>query len=202
MRDEGIEIEVSAADRARLPEAIVADRNSPQKHVWRALDHLWRPAKAAAPAAVHAPGGRVEASACGAGRQRFIAEGVDGVLRDKTRPSRIAPLPKAAVERALTDATLEETPPEGVTHWTAAGRWPRPAGSASARCERIWRAARAASPIRSASFKLLDRSQLCRQGRRHRRARIVDPTAPCRGAVGSTRKAKSRPSTAPSRVCP
>ena len=31
----GIEIEVTAADRARL-EAIVADRNSPQKHVWRA----------------------------------------------------------------------------------------------------------------------------------------------------------------------
>jgi hypothetical protein len=30
-----IEIEVSAADRARL-EAIVADRNSPQKHLWRA----------------------------------------------------------------------------------------------------------------------------------------------------------------------
>src|SRR5918998_1076187 len=32
---EGIEVEVSAADRARL-EAVVADRNSPQKHVWRA----------------------------------------------------------------------------------------------------------------------------------------------------------------------
>ena len=32
---EGITVEVSAADRARL-EAIVADRNSPQKHVWRA----------------------------------------------------------------------------------------------------------------------------------------------------------------------
>jgi hypothetical protein len=31
----GIEIEVSAADRARL-EAVVADRNSPQKHVRRA----------------------------------------------------------------------------------------------------------------------------------------------------------------------
>jgi hypothetical protein len=31
----GIEIDVTAADRARL-EAIVADRNSPQKHVWRA----------------------------------------------------------------------------------------------------------------------------------------------------------------------
>ena len=32
---EGITIEVSAADRARL-EAVVADRNSSQKHVWRA----------------------------------------------------------------------------------------------------------------------------------------------------------------------
>ena len=32
---EGISIEVSAADRDRL-ERIVADRNSPQKHVWRA----------------------------------------------------------------------------------------------------------------------------------------------------------------------
>jgi hypothetical protein len=32
---QGITIEVSAADRARL-EAVVADRNSPQKHVWLA----------------------------------------------------------------------------------------------------------------------------------------------------------------------
>ncbi len=32
---EGIIVEVSATDRARL-EAVVADRNSPQKHVWRA----------------------------------------------------------------------------------------------------------------------------------------------------------------------
>lgn len=31
----GIIVTVSAADRVRL-EAIVADRNSPQKHVWRA----------------------------------------------------------------------------------------------------------------------------------------------------------------------
>ena len=31
----GIVVKVTAADRDRL-EAIVADRNSPQKHVWRA----------------------------------------------------------------------------------------------------------------------------------------------------------------------
>jgi hypothetical protein len=33
----GIVVEVTAAERDRL-EAIVADRNSPQKHVWRADD--------------------------------------------------------------------------------------------------------------------------------------------------------------------
>ncbi len=32
---EGIKVEVSAADRARL-EAVAADRNSRQKHAWRA----------------------------------------------------------------------------------------------------------------------------------------------------------------------
>lgn len=32
---QGIVVEISAADRARL-EAVVADRNSRQKHVWRA----------------------------------------------------------------------------------------------------------------------------------------------------------------------
>src|SRR5215813_8808973 len=32
---EGISIEVSASDRERLA-AVMADRNSPQKHVWRA----------------------------------------------------------------------------------------------------------------------------------------------------------------------
>jgi hypothetical protein len=31
----GIVVEVTAADRARL-EAVVTDRNGPQKHVWRA----------------------------------------------------------------------------------------------------------------------------------------------------------------------
>jgi len=32
---EAIEVEVSAANRAR-PEPVVAERNSPRKHVWRA----------------------------------------------------------------------------------------------------------------------------------------------------------------------
>jgi len=37
-----IVVNVSAADRARL-DAIVADRNTPQKHVWRArIICMWR----------------------------------------------------------------------------------------------------------------------------------------------------------------
>ena len=39
---EGITVEVSAADRTRL-EAIVADRNSRQKHAWRAAIVLVAP---------------------------------------------------------------------------------------------------------------------------------------------------------------
>jgi len=39
---EGVTVEVNAADRARL-EAIVADRNSRQKHVWRARIVLPKP---------------------------------------------------------------------------------------------------------------------------------------------------------------
>ena len=41
----GVVVEVTGADRARL-EALVADRTSPQKHVWRArivlLTAVWR----------------------------------------------------------------------------------------------------------------------------------------------------------------
>jgi transposase len=111
----GIEIEVSAADRARL-EAIVADRNSPQKHVWRARIIL-ATGEGCGTAAIMRRAG-VSKPCVWRWQERFMAEGMDGLLRDQTRPSRIAPLPKAAVERVVT-RTLEEAPPEGVTHWTA-----------------------------------------------------------------------------------
>jgi hypothetical protein len=99
----GIEIEVSAADRARL-EAIVADRNSPQKHVWRARIILATGEGCGTVAAMRRAG--VSKPCVWRWQERFMAEGVDGLLRDKTRPSRIAPLPKAAVEGVVT-RTLE-----------------------------------------------------------------------------------------------
>lgn len=47
-----------------------------------------------------------------------MAEGVDGLLRDKTRPSRIPPLGADVAERVVA-LTLAD-PPAETTHWTAA----------------------------------------------------------------------------------
>ena len=51
-------------------------------------------------------------------QERYMAAGVDGLLRDKTRPSRIAPL-KSAVIDSVVSLTLT-MPPGETTHWTAA----------------------------------------------------------------------------------
>ena len=113
---EGIIVEVSATDRNRL-EAVVADRNSPQKHVWRSRIVL-----------LTAGGlGTVEImrqtskskTAVWRWQERFMAEGVDGLLRDKTRSSRIPPLADEITERVVT-RTITTDPPGEVTHWTAA----------------------------------------------------------------------------------
>lgn len=50
-------------------------------------------------------------------QQRYIEAGVDGLLRDKTRPSRI---PKLSDEKvaAVVRLTLEQDPPADATHWT------------------------------------------------------------------------------------
>ena len=50
-------------------------------------------------------------------QERFMQEGVDGLLRDKTRPSRIPPLGPEVADRVVA-LTLSE-PPTETTHWTA-----------------------------------------------------------------------------------
>src|SRR4029453_3738569 len=94
----GITIEVSATDRARL-EAIVADRNTPQKHVWRAGIIL----ATAEGLGTNAIMPRAGASKGCVGRWRagFAAGGVAGLLRDKTPPPGTPPLPNATVERVV-----------------------------------------------------------------------------------------------------
>jgi hypothetical protein len=84
---------------ARL-EAIVADRNSPQKQVWRARIIL-ATADGCGTAAVMCRAG-VSKRCVWRWQERFMTEGVDGLLRDKTRPARIPPLPQPVVEAVVT----------------------------------------------------------------------------------------------------
>ena len=51
-------------------------------------------------------------------QERFAEEGFEGLLRDKTRPSRIPPLGAEVAERVVA-LTLAD-PPAETTHWTAA----------------------------------------------------------------------------------
>ena len=85
----GISVEVSAADRARL-EAVVADRNSPQKHVWRARIVLLTADGLGTVEIMRRTG--TSKAAVWRWQERFMEAGVAGLLRDKTRPSRIPPL--------------------------------------------------------------------------------------------------------------
>jgi transposase len=69
-------------------------------------------------------------------QERFIEEGVDGLLRDKTRPSRIPPLGAEAAERVVA-LTLGE-PPGETTHWTGV-LMAKAAGLSVSSVQPIWR---------------------------------------------------------------
>src|SRR5215218_9145301 len=110
---EGITVEVSAADRARL-RAIAADRNSPQKHAWRAAIIL-ATAEGCGTAEIMRRAG-VSKPCVWRWQARFMAEGVAGLPRDKTRPPGTPPLPSATVERVV--ELTRRAPPGEVTHRT------------------------------------------------------------------------------------
>ena len=190
---EGIEVEVTPADRARL-EVIVADRNSPQKHVWRARIIL-ASAEGCGTAEVMRRAG-VSKPCVWRWQERFMTDGVDGLLRDKTRPARIPPLPKAVIERVVT-RTLQEPPPDGVTHWTAPAL-AAASGLSVSSVQRMWRA-HGLRPHQVRSFKLSTDPNFRHQGRGHRRA--VRRSAGARRGAVDRRKARSRRSTAPNRAC-
>jgi len=143
----GIIVDVSAADRDRL-EAIVADRNSPQKHVWRAQIVLLSAACIGTNAIMRETG--KSKTAVWRWQERFMEDGVDGLLRDKTRPSRIPPLASEVAERVV--ALTQADPPGETTHWTAAAMAAQTGISVSS-VQRIWRA-HGLQPHRVRQFKL------------------------------------------------
>jgi transposase len=143
----GISIVVSPSDRLRL-EAVIRDRNAPQKHVWRCRIVLLTADGAGATAIMREAG--VSKPAVWRWQERFMREGVDGLLRDKTRPSRVPRLGAEATERVVA-LTLKD-PPDETTHWTAA-MMARRTGISESSVRRIWRA-HGLQPHRVRQFKL------------------------------------------------
>jgi len=143
----GITIDVKPEDRERLL-AVLANRNSPQKHVWRARIVLLT-AEGHGTAAIMRQAG-VAKTAVWRWQERFMEAGTDGLLRDKTRPSRIAPLPPAVAERVV--ALTLGAPPGETTRWTAPAMAAEVGISVSS-VQRIWRA-HGLQPHRLRQFKL------------------------------------------------
>jgi transposase len=143
----GIVVNVTAGGRKRLA-AIVADRNSPQKHVWRARIVLLT-ADGLGTAEIMRQTGKSK-SVVWRWQERFMQAGVDGLLRDKTRPSRKPPLARAVIERVI---ELTAAAPSGeTTHWTGAAM-AKAVGISVRSVQRIW-CAHGLKPNRVRQFKL------------------------------------------------
>ena len=106
---------MSATDRSQL-DAIVADRNSPQKHVWRVQTVLLT-ANGCGTAEIMRRAGTSK-TAVWRWQERFMTDRVAGLLRDKTRPLGIPPLEAEVAPRVV--AATQADPPGETTLWTAA----------------------------------------------------------------------------------
>ena len=111
----GITITLEASDRRRL-EAVVRDRNAPQKHVWRAKIILFS-ADGVGTVEIMRRTGTAKTSVW-RWQERFMQEGVTGLLRDNTRPARVKPLAQEVIDHVVALTTAE--PPHEATHRTSA----------------------------------------------------------------------------------
>ena len=83
-------------------------------------------------------------------QEPFMHEGVNGLLRDKSRPPGKAPIPPGRVAEIV--RLTQETPPHEATHWTVRAM-AKVAGIAASTVQEIWKA-HGLSPHRWRSFKL------------------------------------------------
>ena len=143
----GVTVQLNLTDRKRL-QAIIDGRNSPLKHVWRAMIVVGTADGLGTTAIMRAAG--VSKTAVWRCQERFMSEGVDGLLRDKTHPARLPKIADATTQRAVT-MTLSSPPGES-THWT--GRMmAKVAGISLASVQRIWKT-HGLAPHRIKTFKL------------------------------------------------
>ena len=143
----GVEVRLGPGDRNRL-EAVVGSGNSPQKHVWRARIVLLS-ADGVGTMEIQRQTGKGKPTIW-RWQARFMAEGVDGLLHEATRPAGKPALSAAMIERVV-EMTLGE-PPGETTHWTGRAM-AKAAGISHRSVQRIW-AAHGLKPHRVKTFKL------------------------------------------------
>jgi transposase len=143
----GIMFTLSASDRKRL-KAIIADPKSPQKHVWRARIVLLS-GDGAGTNAIMAKTGKSK-TCVWRWQERFMTEGIAGLLTDKSRPPGIAPTAPDKVAEIV--RLTHEPPPNEATHWTLRAM-AKIAGVAPSTVQAIWKA-HGLAPHRWRTFKL------------------------------------------------
>jgi transposase len=139
----GISITLKPADRRRLP-TLARDRNAPHKHVIVLLS-----ADGIGTNEIMRRTGKSK-TCVWRWQERFMQAGCDGLLHDKTRPSRIPPLGSDLVERVV--MLTQTNPPTEATHWTA-NMMAKAVGISASSVQRIWRA-HGLQPHRVRQFKL------------------------------------------------
>ena len=142
-----VEVRLGPGDRERL-DAVLADRNSAQKHAWRARIILATAAGCGTAEIMRRAG--VSKPSVWRWQRRFMEAGVEGLLRDKTRKPGKAPVAPARVAR-LIELTLG-APPGETTHWTSRAMG-KVTGLAISTVQKIWRA-HGLAPHRLRTFKL------------------------------------------------
>src|SRR5881227_4163478 len=140
-------IHLSRSERSSL-EAVVANRNSPQKQVWRAKIVLLT-ADGCGTAEIMRATGKAK-TVIWRWQERFRNDGAAGLWRDKTRPSRIPPLSPEVAKRVV--ALTLAGPPPAASHWTGSAM-AKAAGISVSSVQRIWRA-HGLQPHRVRQFKL------------------------------------------------
>ena len=130
------------------------------------------------------------------GQARFMAEGVEGLTRDKTRKPGKPPLPTGTVQRVV-DLALGP-PPGETTHWT--GRMLAKAAGVSLRVGATYSRS---PPTRAASHphvQAVERPEVRRETERRRRP-LCRSSPPMRSSSRSTKEPEFRRSTVPSQGC-
>src|ERR1700686_2388340 len=140
-------IQVPPEDREQLCE-LVKDRNTPQKIVWRSQIVLLAGEGIGAVEVARRVGKSV--LTVRRWRRRYAAKGVDGLLKDATRPPGRKPLTARKIKQVV-NLTLNEKPRDA-THWSERTMAAR-TGIAPSSVHKIW-AAHGLKPHLSKTFKL------------------------------------------------